>query len=329
MNAGDELKPDPRLLAALRHAPDADAQAPPEVTARVMAAARAAVARPRWRFAWPRPWALGASGAFASVVMAGFIALLWRGEPPAELAVAPAPAAAPLPAAPPAAAAPPASAEPAATVPPAPELRRRAAQSPVQVAKRAAEPDVEQPSADRAQRAAAAADTQRQSAAAAAALPAPAPSPPAPAPAAAPTVVAEAAAPAAPPAASYMPGARPPSLAEPPLNSGIVTAFAPLAGGRRQPLAWEVDGHVPAPADMAWLRELDRIALPHWRWSGEADAPPGARRVRLSGIGGRATLIVSDSFVQWCSDASEPQRCRRAALEPADARRLLEMLPKP
>jgi hypothetical protein len=119
--------------------------------------------------------------------------------------------------------------------------------------------------------------------------------------------------------------AAPPSAAR---NAGLASAFAPL-GGPQAPLAWEVDGRVPQPADPAWLRELERVAQPHWRWGDEVEAPPGARRIRLSGVGGRAALIVSERFVQWCSDSGEAPRCRQATLEPTDAQRLLEMLPRP
>jgi hypothetical protein len=98
--------PDAHLRQALRHAPDAEVQAPSELSAQILAAAhraaadrpaRAAAASRHW---WPRgaTWRLGASGAFASVLMAGVIGLLWRGEPPGparEDPAAAAPAAAP------------------------------------------------------------------------------------------------------------------------------------------------------------------------------------------------------------------------------------------
>jgi hypothetical protein len=332
MNAGAEPKPDPRLVAALRHAPDADLQAPPEVTARVMAAARAAVApaRPRAFPAWPRPWALGASGALASVLMAGFVAVLWRGEPPPETVVASAPEPAPAPVAePPAAARPPAA---LAEAPSAPE--RRLAAPPARPAAKSAAPAPVAADAARRERAAADAappqPTQDPRVAAAAghtATPAAVAAPPtAPPAAAAPPVAAPpAAVPVAPATAPVAEAAAPASL--PRLDANTTTAFAPLAG-QRQPLAWQVDGRVPAPADMAWLRELDRVALPRWRWTEqEAEAPPGARRIRLNGIADRATLIVGDGFVQWCNDGAGAPRCRHATLDAAETKRLMDMLP--
>lgn len=81
--------PDAHLRQALRHAPDADLQAPGELSAQILAAAhraaadgppRAAARRPWWP--WGATWQLGASGALASVLMAGVIGLLWRGEAP-------------------------------------------------------------------------------------------------------------------------------------------------------------------------------------------------------------------------------------------------------
>ena len=93
--------PDAHLRQALRHAPDADVQAPSELSAQILAAAhRAAADRParaaasrRW-WPWGASWRLGASGALASVLMAGVIGLLWRGEPPGPAREDPAAAAA-------------------------------------------------------------------------------------------------------------------------------------------------------------------------------------------------------------------------------------------
>ena len=71
--------PDAHLRAALRHAPDADAAPPAALSARILADARRAVAPPRWWQALGRP---AGAAAFASVVLAGFIGLMWRGGPP-------------------------------------------------------------------------------------------------------------------------------------------------------------------------------------------------------------------------------------------------------
>ncbi|MDP3612043.1 MAG: hypothetical protein Q8R98_09345, partial [Rubrivivax sp.] len=84
--------PDKHLQKALRHAPDAELAAPPELSAQILAAAhRSAGEAPRGapppQSTWAR-WKLrlwtapGASAAFATVLMAGFFGLLWRGEVP-------------------------------------------------------------------------------------------------------------------------------------------------------------------------------------------------------------------------------------------------------
>lgn len=92
-----EDKPDPHLGQALAHAPDRDVQPPAHLSAQILAAAhREAADSPRrerptalpW---WRRPW--GASGALATVLMAGFLGLLWRGEPPGPAVDEPPPAA--------------------------------------------------------------------------------------------------------------------------------------------------------------------------------------------------------------------------------------------
>ncbi len=83
------VEADAHLRAALRHAPDAEVAAPADVSAQIIAAAhrsageraapavRPPTARGRW---WLQPW--GASGALATVLMAGVIGLMWRGETP-------------------------------------------------------------------------------------------------------------------------------------------------------------------------------------------------------------------------------------------------------
>ena len=86
----DELPRDEHLVAALRHAPDRDAAPPPEVTARILAAARAAVAAapkapaaPAWQrlvagLVQPR---IGA--AFGTLAVATLVGLLWATREPA------------------------------------------------------------------------------------------------------------------------------------------------------------------------------------------------------------------------------------------------------
>ena len=86
-----EIVPEEHLRAALRHAPDADLAAPHDISAHIRAAAWRALAhaapRPlsRWRrgLGWfDTPGRLGASGAFATVLIAGVLGLIWQqGQP--------------------------------------------------------------------------------------------------------------------------------------------------------------------------------------------------------------------------------------------------------
>jgi hypothetical protein len=76
---------DPHLLAALRHAPDRDATPPPELTARILAAARAAARPPkleagamqRW-WAWFTRPQMGA--AFATLAVATLVGVMWSSQ---------------------------------------------------------------------------------------------------------------------------------------------------------------------------------------------------------------------------------------------------------
>ncbi|HSV69461.1 MAG TPA: hypothetical protein VLI72_05070, partial [Methylibium sp.] len=86
-----DLPRDAHLRTALRHAPDRELGPPAAVSARILAAARDAVHEP-----WPRRWARravalldllrqpAAGAAFASLVLATVIGLMWRDEPPHE-----------------------------------------------------------------------------------------------------------------------------------------------------------------------------------------------------------------------------------------------------
>ena len=88
------IPPDEHLRQALRHAPDAEVSAPSDVSAQILAAAHRSAAqrapapapvpapgagRRWWAALWRRR---GATAALASVVTAGFVGLLWRGEVP-------------------------------------------------------------------------------------------------------------------------------------------------------------------------------------------------------------------------------------------------------
>jgi hypothetical protein len=100
-DAGDAER-DARLLAALRHAPDAGVEPPPSLSTRILAQAQAATrtraARP-WRERWgqvfaPRaPWA----AAFGTIAVATLVGVLWSGRepPPLEDTAPPVPANAP------------------------------------------------------------------------------------------------------------------------------------------------------------------------------------------------------------------------------------------
>lgn len=145
---------DLHLLTALRHAPDREAVPPPEVTARILAAARDAV-RPaapasspwqrlaRW---WLQPQ-VGA--AFATLAVATLLGVMWSSnEPPAPASMSPASKAAPPPRAevetPAAASTPIAQAAPATAPSPAVErpaakAERRRAPTPATDAKAVAE----------------------------------------------------------------------------------------------------------------------------------------------------------------------------------------------
>ncbi|MEN9629355.1 MAG: hypothetical protein RJA10_2582, partial [Pseudomonadota bacterium] len=91
MTPPDDEPRDARLLAALRHAPDRDAAPPAWLSAQILAQARQAVARPdppaapglveRWLGWWSRPVM---AGAFGSLLIAGFVGLMWRDGPPPE-----------------------------------------------------------------------------------------------------------------------------------------------------------------------------------------------------------------------------------------------------
>ena len=97
-----DTTPDDHLRAALRHAPDGELDAPPALSAAILAAAHSARPEPsqaaapraepappptRWwqRFEQWQRWQLGASGAFATLLMAGVLGLVWQdGLPPAH-----------------------------------------------------------------------------------------------------------------------------------------------------------------------------------------------------------------------------------------------------
>lgn len=297
----DDLPRDEHLRAALRHAPDAALQPPPHLRAQIVAAAHraaaegpapAASANPaRPRRGW-LPGPLGASGAFASLLLAGVIGLMWQGTPPGPAPDAPAAEAAmpSPPAAPPLAAAPtpaPAAAPPAAVV-----------RQPIAA-----------PAAD------AAAVKPRPATAAA---PAPAAPPPA-AKTTAPPAQALALPPPAPPAPPT-----PPAEAAVPTEARVQAAPAAAAARLGGPVRWRVDGVDQGVAVTAWVQaaeaELRRFGEP----SGLSQLP-GARSIELQAPNGAvARLWLSPTQLLWCP--ADGSGCRLATLTPASASALNEGL---
>jgi hypothetical protein len=178
---------DPHLLAALRHAPDHAAAPPPEVTARILAAARDAVRPTAPLPAWRR-WLDGlmrpqVGAAFATLAVATLVGVMWSAnEPPPSAPVSAPEAVAVLPKA--ASAAAPSVAD----MPPGPPAVRANEPPPAAAERRAAERGTA-PVTDRAvaevlpQQAAAAPPAEALAKAEASAAPAPVPAPAAPAPA--------------------------------------------------------------------------------------------------------------------------------------------------
>lgn len=208
------MTPDPHLQTALRHAPDRDVAAPPELGEALRRQARQAAAERRPRGpGWIERWFGGlsrpvAGGAFATLLIAGFVGLMWQQGPPPEALPGRADAPAAEPAAPlasspaPAAPAAPVAAAPSPTPEPAAEARREAPPPRAKAAPAAKAPSPEPVAAPEPQAAAAPP----------AAVPAPAPPP---APAAAPLPApAPAPLPAASPAPAMAPAAPRPALSD-------------------------------------------------------------------------------------------------------------------
>lgn len=283
MSTERDLPPDEHLRAALRHAPDADLQAPPQLRERLLAEARRAVrpaaapaAEPWWRRWFPAGGWLP-QGALASLLVAGLVTLLWQHEEvPAPTVESRAPAVAADSAAPAAAPAPEASApaplakaeaapraalpEPVPATKPAPAMKRAAPAA---------------PTADAAPAPAVAAQEAAREAMPMAAAPAPAPAvapPPPPAMAeqrqhaAAPVGALQAAARIA-PLPPWGRTAPPPALAE--LAARLGGPWRDAAQPEGQPLlSWEREG---ALVGRAWV---ERRGDAEWLvWCGTATAP--------------------------------------------------------
>ena len=317
MNPDEAVKPDAHLRAALRHAPDADDAAPADISAQIIAAAhRSAGERPappvrpsaaggRW---WLQPW--GASGALATVLMAGVIGLMWRGETPGpareevgpqQVAQAPAPAPVPTPTPTPA----PATADAQATPPaPAPTPQPAATKPRVLAAapaiKPPAKPALQPMAAEPSEAVASARDT---GAAIAAASPAPAAlAAPPPAPAANLRATQRAA------------QERSAAAPQPPWRT------APQPGDQ---FSWQPADHL-LPPDAAWLARLAELSA--GRWQPLSVTPTTAEVAQLHWQRSGATVArlgFDRSSVWWCGPLTA---CERAPLDAAALRDLLAQL---
>jgi hypothetical protein len=368
------IEPDAHMRAALQHAPDADAAAPHDISAQILAAAHRQVAeRPSpapvdrkhtgwlgWR--WRSP--MGASGALATVLMAGLLGLLWRGEePPGPVSASKAPPAAAAPAAGPSLAPPAdvalpgpqreASARPAAQPPlrvepsisqrkPATEAARQAVQPSREQAPQATA-EVAQQASRRAQ-AALAEDAARKTVeprkrlAAAAATPAQQPAVAAPPPPPG-QHMADSAVQAAPAARPKPPQAAAAGLmggnalrSERSSQADIAAARASQPGPPRlqagDQIAWQTDTGLRAPG-AEWLARLEQLT--RGRWSVQPDPGPAPENgaARLGWQRGNqpvGQLLLLTDAVQWC-DAQ--LACQRAPLTTAEVEALRRALAEP
>ncbi len=296
MSADD--RPDPHLRAALRHAPDADLQAPPALREAVVAAARAALAADRaaavpkkrwWQALWSAtPMGLGASGAFATLALGGLIALLWRGEP-VPPAVVTQQAAAP-------AAEAPAPASVAQAQAAAPEALREAAPARLELRREAAP--------------ARASEAKRKAALNEFLPPAP--------PALAPSVAQDTTAGAATAPAAVGAAAEPPGLV---LRAAKEAARADASASRER-VAGALRLAPAADADARWLAEVARVVQDRWRPSAD-DTIAAAREKQV----GTVRVAVGSGRVRWC-EAGPPPACRDAALAAEEERLLLAAMPR-
>jgi len=341
-----DIARDEHLRAALRHAPDAALAAPEPVSAQILAAAHRAAAEPapvapgrrRW---WPLPvWRLGASGALASVLLAGVVGLLWHEAPPgpaSEDDAAPPPAAAPAGRAmvPPAAKAQQEATAPMAAQPvpaPTPTPTPTPAPAPTEPARTSrllrTPPQTPAPGA-----AGATAALEPAAAAVPRAAASPAPIPQAPAlDAAGPTQAAQlpravaaegSAATASPPALSRRETpSRAPALAESP--AAPPAAPMPPWAGAPGPSSGAADLEA-RDAAAAWLRELARQTSSPWRDAVDKVPPPEPADFVLSRGGATAgRLWLRDGQALWCDAAG---RCQLAPLRPGAEAALRQGLP--
>lgn len=305
---GDDPR-DAHLLAALRHAPDHDAAPPAALSAQILAQARQAVAGPaqpaaaglveRWLSGWSRPVM---AGAFGSLLIAGFVGLMWRGGPPPEAMPG---AESPMPPAAPAAAEPPATRPASHRAMPTPVPAAPEAQPATATQENAARPVPQAPAAVPAP-ASPAAQALPSPAPVAAAAPAPtakaraaestADAAPVAAPVAAPALPPMPAAPLSPPAAA-LPS---PSALGDSAAAGTRSSATRLAAAPADPLAAPLAALSDA-ADAAWrdrLIALRRQAQGRWL---RTDPLPADAGVVVPDATGRALgrLLVLPGRIVW------------------------------
>jgi hypothetical protein len=341
MKDTDDMERDRHLQQALKHAPDAARSAPPQLSARIIEAAHRAVAeqkaaarhRPGWWLAWlqPRPGSWSRTGAFATVLMAVLLTLMWPAPPPSpttdgEMTVAQAPATA-LESTPPAApaAAPLQPAQPQVlTAPaaraPAEQPRKRAVAAPMPPPSPV---DGRSPAAPPLPAAAPAADAAELAPARVA------PAEPAAAVAAAPAPLAAAKAGAATGARSRADAM--PAFGTQSLQAGLAPLAQPglAAWLQRQPpnLSWRIDGAAPAAASLPWLQRLAASTGGRWRPVSATAALPGATTLQLLSADGEpvAELVLHADHVRWCDQAGA---CSRSLLTPEVMDTLQKELPR-
>ncbi len=329
-----DLPRDEHLLAALRHAPDAQATPPAHLSAQILAAAHRAAAEPApgpgRRTGWfSTPRRLGTSGAFATLALAGVVGLLWRGERPGPAAEAPTevPAAA-APAAPPPTVA---SAPAAAAVSPSPAPNRAARDE----ARSAARQRIVADQATAAQERKAEVRTPGPEVRVAALPPPSAAVADAAAAEASVTVAPQPPPPPPPPSPSPSPSPSPPAVATPPrawrpASPAMLAAPRPpapwmnaLAAG--DATSWTLDGQPWTPAS-SWLQTL--AAATQGRWQAAAPGAPAADEPRIEWAEARGTqgrLWLGEARVLWCDAAA---RCEVAALDEGVGARLRRSLPR-
>lgn len=301
-----DLPRDEHLRAALRHAPDATLSAPPDLGAQIRAAAWRAAGRaplppppsvatvPQRLWQWfSRPGRMGASGAFATVLVAGVIGLVWRGEVPSPHVDEP----------------------PAATAQPS-----RAAPILADAAS-VATPAVTTPKAEPVAPAAQRRSPRTEERVAAAPAAAPPPADPGPARSREENTDTADARPAAPPAAP--PAAAPAMRSSPALESPRAFSKAADAAASADFGSWLEAARSRADASPL-LTAL--AASTQGRWVPAAVPPPDWPVVELPRHGRTAaTLAVGDDSAWGCLVGPEP-RCQRAPLTPEQAARLRELM---